>query len=616
MILFPAAMLETKKLFIGKGETFYRDGVPLEKGAVLTERRIKKHLQLYQQYMELFMAYPDMYLDLIKPIGSKFKLKFFQIMFLRACLRYGRVLTIAPRAAGKSFICILALYLICVFRPGSHVFQCAPGKAQGAKISNQKIHQLWDIFPLLKDEIIGGGNFGNDYVRLTFKNGSLFDVMTPLNSTRGNRATCGILDEFRDHDADDINEIILPLLNVDRPMVNGDKNPEEPQQIQLWITSASEKNTFCYDKTVELFEQQIINPSATFVWGFDYRIPVLTGLLSKDYLTELKMSPTFNELGFAKEYMSRFVGGSADAWFDYEKLSRARKLVNPETSEKVREGIESFYIISVDVARLGCQTVATVLKVFPNINDGYKINLVNIFILGKTQEEKVFDHQVIELKRLIAAFNPKEVVIDINGLGVAFADTMIKETYDPETQVTWPAYGFFNRDEYLPIQQRGCIKILYGIKANSQINSDMHSALYSKIYSGHMKFLISEQAARTKLLATRKGQRMSPEAKTARLMPHELTSILISEIMNLKIKPTGVNNQIAVEQINERMLKDKFSALEMGVYRAVQMENEAMSRRRNRGLSGGSRIGLAFTSAGRSNGIANRIGHRGGGVGR
>jgi hypothetical protein len=52
--------------------------------------------------------------------------------------------------------------------------------------------------------------------------------------------------------------------------------------------------------------------------------------------------------------MSRFVGGSADAWFDYEKLSRARRLVNPETSEKVREGIESFYIISVDVARLGC----------------------------------------------------------------------------------------------------------------------------------------------------------------------------------------------------------------------------------------------------------------------
>lgn len=597
-ILLPQTMKAMSQRILSKGETFYREGIVLEKGAVITEKRIQRHLQLYQQYMELFISYPDLYLDLIKPIHSKFKLKFFQVMFLRACLRYGRVLTIAPRAAGKSFICILALYLICIFRPGSHVFQCAPGKAQGAKIANQKIHQLWDIFPLLKNEIIGGGNFGNDYIRLTFKNGSLFDVMTPLNSTRGNRATCGILDEFRDHDADDINEIILPLLNVDRPMVNGDMNPSEPQQVQLWITSASEKNTFCYDKTVELYEQQIINPSGFFVWGFDYRIPVLTGLLSKDYLNELKMSPTFNELGFAKEYMSRFVGGSSEAWFDYEKLNKARKLVNPETSQKIKEGLESFYIISVDVARLGCQTVATVLKVYPNTNEGYKINLVNIFILGKTVEEKVFDMQVIELKRLIAAFNPKEVVIDINGLGVAFADTMIKENWDAQYNVMRPAYGFFDtstaKNDYLAIQPRACSKILYGIKASGQLNSDMHSALYSKIYSGHLKFLISEQSARTKLLSTRKGQRMAPEAKSARLMPHELTSILIQEIMNLKIKPTGINNQIAVEEINKRMYKDKFSALEMGVYRVVQIENEAMSRRRNRGL----KRQLTFTSKG------------------
>ena len=84
-----------------------------------------------------------------------------------------------------------------MFRPGSHVFQCAPGKAQGAKIANQKIHQLWDYFPLLKEEILGEGNFGADYVRLTFRNGSLMDIMSPINSTRGNRATAGILDEYR-----------------------------------------------------------------------------------------------------------------------------------------------------------------------------------------------------------------------------------------------------------------------------------------------------------------------------------------------------------------------------------------------------------------------------------
>lgn len=77
---------------------------------------------------------------------------------------------------------------------------------------------------------------------------------------------------------------------------------------------------------------------------------------------------------------------------------------------------------------------------------------------------------------------------------------------------------------------------------------------------------------------------MSPEAQNARLMPHILTSSLVNEIMNLKVKPTGVNNQIAVEQINDRTLKDKFSALEMGVYRIVQIENKELARRRNRGL--------------------------------
>lgn len=198
MILFPKQILDTVHYFTDNAsQEFMRDGVPLEKGAVISEKRIEANFDLYSKYCALWSVYPDLYLRLITPTTSKFKLKFFQVLFLRACLRHGRILTIAPRAAGKSFICILALYLICVFRPKSHVFQCAPGKAQGAKIANQKIHQLWDLLPLLKEEILGEGNFGSDYVKLSFRNGSLMDIMSPINSTRGNRATAGILDEFR-----------------------------------------------------------------------------------------------------------------------------------------------------------------------------------------------------------------------------------------------------------------------------------------------------------------------------------------------------------------------------------------------------------------------------------
>lgn len=352
----------------------------------------------------------------------------------------------------------------------------------------------------------------------------------------------------------------------------------------MWISSASDKYTFAYDKTIETLEQAIIEPDKTFIWGFDYKVPVKTGLLSNDFLTEMKLSSTFTEEGFAKEYMSRFTGNSSEAWFDWEKLQAHRRLVNPETHEKVREGLTSFYLISVDVARRDCQTVATILKVYPN-NERYKCSLVNIYVLGKTEDEKVFDAQVLELKRLIRAFHPKEVIIDINGLGVGFADFMIKPTPDPLTGEIYPAYGFFNRDEYKNVQPRNCEKILYGIKANTTINNEMHAALYSKIYSGCVNFLIPNKKARDKLNATKVGQKMSPEQKIKRLMPHNLTDLLMSEIMNLKTRPTGVTNQIAVEMINKRMTKDKFSALEMGVYRMVELENAEISKKRNRGLN-------------------------------
>lgn len=386
-----------------------------------------------------------------------------------------------------------------------------------------------------------------------------------------------------DHNADDISEIILPLLNVDRPMEIQEINENEPQQGQLWISSASDKNTFAYDKTIELMELAIINPHNAFIWGFDYKVPVKTGLLSNDFLNEMRLSSTFSEAGFAKEYMSRFVGSSSDAWFDFEKLLSRRKLVNPEVRYNIKDGTDGFYVLSLDVGRRGCQSACTVLKVLPNA-ERWNINLVNIYVLGKTENEKVFDHQAIELKRLIKNFNPRYVVIDINGLGIGLADLMIRETFDPTTNETYPAYGFMNREEYEEIQPRNCQKILYGIKANTQLNSDMHSSVYSKIYSGALTFLISEKKAKDKLQGTIKGRRMNIEDKIKRLQPHELTSHLINEIMNLKVRPTGVTNQIAVEQINKRVIKDKFSALEMGVWLVTTLENEELSHKRNRGL--------------------------------
>ena len=196
-ILTPEEILNTEHYVSKKNSsTIYRDGIPLEKGAALTSKKIDDKIEMFQKYCWYWSIYPDRYIELITPVESKFKLKFFQRMFLRTCLRHGRILTVAPRAAGKSFICILALILICIFRPHSKAFSCAPGKAQSAKISQQKIKQIFELFPILKWEI-EKENYGADYTTIKFKNGSEFSVMSAINSTRGQRATFGIIDEYR-----------------------------------------------------------------------------------------------------------------------------------------------------------------------------------------------------------------------------------------------------------------------------------------------------------------------------------------------------------------------------------------------------------------------------------
>lgn len=582
-ILKPNLILSAAGAVIkSEAKKFYRNGIELEKGAIITAQRIERNRPLYEKLYEHWMNYPDLFVDILTPSTSHFKLYFYQRMFMRAIMRHARICTIAPRAFSKSFISILSLYIMCVLRPHIKLFICAPQKGQSAKIAKEKLFEIYDLFPLLKQELVGEGNYGVDYVRLSFRNGSVFDVVSALNSQRGGRRHAGILDEYRDQDADQLNEVVLPLLNVSRPMENGLLNPKEPHQVQIWISSASEKNTFCYDKTIELLELAIINPSKAWIMGCDYRVPVKCGLLPRDFLNEIKQSPTFSESSFAKEYMSRFVGTSSDSWFNYERIMTHRKLVNPEIRAMHKEGVECFYIISVDVARRGCQTVATILKVFPNT--GYRMNLVNIFVLGKTENEKVLDKQVIALKKLIKLYQPREVVIDINGLGIFFADAMIQPTFDYATGEQFPAYAFHNREEYFALQPRDAEKILYGIKASPQLNSDMHSTLYAKIDTGQLNFLITEKEARTKIMSTKVGQRMTPEKRNERLIPHELTTHLIDEIMNLKTKPAGANNMIAVEPINKRMTKDKFSALEMGVWRIAQIEQDATARQRNRGL--------------------------------
>ena len=148
---------------------------------------------------------------------------------------------------------------------------------------------------------------------------------------------------------------------------------------------------------------------------------------------------------------------------------------------------------------------------------------------------------------------------------------MIRTQYD-ELGNLLPAYGFINDDNYKKVQPKDAICILYGIKANGPLNSKIHGNAYSRLSSGMVRFLIKEQEAKSALMSTKVGQKMSTIQRVKRIMPHEMTTKLFEEMANLRLKRTGATLDIALEQINTRFPKDKYSAFAYGLWRIKELE--------------------------------------------
>ena len=384
-----------------------------------------------------------------------------------------------------------------------------------------------------------------------------------------------ILDEVRDHDPDKLNAVVIPVMNISRRTASGAYNQYEKHQPQTWISSASQKSDYCYQKLIDFTERSILDPDNIYVEGCDYHVPVACGLMPIDFINDVKNDATFNEITFAQEYLSIFTGGASTSWITTSKLTRLRKIVNPHYKNKCRTGSKEFYVISVDVARSGeARSIACVWHVLPQQQPKKWIKkLVNLYTFRG--DERHFQDQANSLKRLIAAFNPKEVVIDGTGLGRGLLDFMVIETIDNKTGETLPAYASFNDEELKKVQPANAPKIINTLIASASLNTEVYSIAYTELMSGHVRLLIEENEAKSKLMATKVGQKMTLDKRVAKLLPYEMTTRLIEEIGNLRVKASvGSGKNIALERINKEIQKDRFSALCYGLYSIRCMEDE------------------------------------------
>ena len=552
----------------------------------LSEERINAIKPELRQYIAYWREYPDMFIDFLQDGGDdtrerKLKFYFYQRVFLRAAMRYKYVYMVFPRAYSKSFLSVMVLMCRCVLYPRSKLFVTSGGKEQAAGIIKEKVDEICNLVPAFNRELDlrpGKTRQSKDYCIFMFKNGSYFDNIAARESSRGKRRHGGLVEECVGVDGTILSEVIIPTMNVSRLCMDGTMQPDETlNKSQIFVTTAGWKNTFAYDKLIQFLVWMITEPEKAFIMGGTWRIPVLVKLLDKNFLQDLKKDGTFNEASFDREYESKWSGTVEDAFFNGEVFDRNRVLQKPEYEHSGRSAAGAYYVVSVDVGRKGCDSVACIFKVTPQSMGAAHKTLVNIY----TFSDEHFEDQAIRIKKLYYKYKARRLVIDANGLGLGLVDYMVKKQIDPDTGDTYPDFGVYNDEELYYKKFRTDITeqdAMYLIKANAPINTEAHANAQTQLLSGKVKFLIDERIAKTKLLGTKIGQNMKPEERADYLKPFTLTSILKEEMMNLREENEGVN--IILKQANKGVRKDKFSAFEYGLYYIKEEEDRKKKKKK------------------------------------
>jgi hypothetical protein len=517
----------------------------------------------WRKYLSMWRSKPDLFLDFIQDPESKFNLFFYQRIMLRVIFRYRQVFFTFTRGSSKSFVQILGLMLKCIMYPRIKLTITAPTKAQASQISQQNIESIWEFFPILKNEvkII---KFEKDYTRLVFHNGASLDCIQNTESSRGMRRHGLSVEEIiaERFNEENFNTVLLPIMANNRISANGKEDPNELHKPQVFVTTAGTRQSFAFQKLKEVLEGMAEGKSA-FVLGSGYFLPTMHKLLSIDYINDLKESPSFNVMSFEREMGSVWTGTSDNSLVKLEDFNDSRVIANPEDKAVDKK---SRYILAYDVARAegnsNANSALVVIKIKDRGNGTYSKHVVNVY----SMEGTIFKEQARFLKKKCNDFNAEMLIIDGNGLGIGLVDVLVTE-HDEN-----PPYEVVNDDRYNKYKTDQSIPMIYMIKSQSKDDnaSDIHNLFMNWVANKQVKFIVSETNARTQY------KKKNGEELASILAPHIMTDLLQEEVMNLEYVNSG--GKTKVRRISKSIQKDKFSALEYGLWYIHGLEKKNRAR--------------------------------------
>ena len=526
------------------------------------------------------------------------ELKLFQKILLTMMMRSTVFAMIACRGIGKTWLSAVYAVCRCILYPGTKVCIASGVRSQGVAVVDKIRLELVPNSKELEAEI-DSIKINGTICEVVFKNSSFIRVVTASDSSRGNRANVLLLDECRMINPETIDVVLRKFLTQRRmprysELTHAEREREyaKEKNITMYLTSAYWEDSWVFQKCRDIF-RGMINDKKQFVCGFPYQLSIKEGLLDRELIEDEMSETDFSEVKFSMEYCAEFYGSAEDAFFDFDSISKNRKIKYPMLPDRMAIKLNNaqqlripmkqngeIRILSSDIALMSSKkhnndaTAIFINQMIPAKSGRYMNNIV----YTQSAEGLRTEAQALMIRKLFDEFACDWLVLDCSGIGLGVYDCLARDIVDPDTGEIYPALSCYND----PVMAERCTvvgapKVIWSIKASAQFNSDCAFLLREGLRSGRVRLLVSEYDADELMSEIRGWASLNPPEQMRLKMPYINTTLLINELVNLQHEESGGKVKIYEKT---GMRKDRYSSLAYNYYVAIQMENK-MGRRNN-----------------------------------
>ncbi len=525
-------------------------------------------------------------------------LKLFQKILITMMMLSTVFVFIATRGIGKTYMSAIYSVVRCILYPGTKVCIASGTRGQAINVLEKILLELKPNSPELAAEIDDRQtNINGTNAQIVFKNGSYIKVVTASDTSRGNRANVLLLDEFRLISKDVVDTVLRKFLTQRRMPRYSKLTPEERQKeyekeknITMYLSSAWWQDSWAYLKCRDAFKFMLDDTKRQFVCGFPYQLSIEEGLLDPELVADEMAETDFSEIKFLMEYCAEFYGSAEGAFYDFESISKIRRIKLPMLPDKLSSKVSSqalrippkqsgeIRLLSADIALMASRkhnndaTAISINQMVPTKAGRYTHN----FVYLETMEGVHTDDQALTIRKLYDEFDCDYLVLDANGPGHGVFDALVRDISDPETGELYPAISCCNDSTMAErCTVPGAQKVIWSIKASAQFNNDCAILLREGIRSGRIRLLVSEYDAEAELGSLRGYNSLNPPEKLRLQLPYINTTLLVDELVNLQHDES--NGKVKVYE-KAGMRKDRYSSLAYNYYVATQLEAKAVRK--------------------------------------